>query len=418
MLVTDSDCAVKIDEATKNRALAAVHAIADDLVVCAGRKAMSPYLATGDAGLALFFFHYGAAFDSTQHTRLAYALIERATLATAAAPSPAALYNGFLGVAWVADHMTKASVENSAGVDPNEQVDAALLHLLRASKWTDFELMNGLLGAGVYALQRGSARVAFAPLLERVLDQLEATSQTDSEGRFWFTPPACLPPDAKAVFPDGYVNLGLAHGCPGATAFLSRVVCDGHGTPCVKAMLAEATQWLRAQAMSGGEVFPSEYPPWIAPDLAREPSRLAWCYGDLSAATAMVAAGQALTNADVEAAGIALARRAADRSLGLAQVVDACLCHGAIGVALMYHRLAERTGLPALAEAALRWLLVGLDCRTAGQGIGGFFARVWNEDAMVDRAETGLLNGGAGVGLGLLALAMPGRSNWSHLMLL
>src|SRR5439155_18851690 len=121
--------------------------------------------------------------------------------------------------------------------DPNAEVDAALLDYLDQSPWTgEYDLIDGLVGVGVYALERvqrsgfrvqgsglgSKSKSAIHPnrslsghpatgrrLLARVVERLGELAVRDGRGISWFTPPEHLPLWHRERCPGGYFNLGL-----------------------------------------------------------------------------------------------------------------------------------------------------------------------------------------------------------------
>jgi hypothetical protein len=148
------------------------------------------------------------------------------------------------------------------------------------------------------------------------------------------------------------------------------------------------------------------------------PSRLAWCYGDLGLAVALLGAARCVGEADWERAALAVARRAVCRASEQSGVVDAGLCHGAAGVGHLFNRLFQATGEECFAEASRFWLERTLAMRQPGRGIAGYLSWSPGEDgALTWLAEPGLLTGAAGIALALLAAATPIEPAWDRMLL-
>src|SRR5439155_14253110 len=146
--------------------------------------------------------------------------LERAAGLLSAQPMTPSLYGGITGVAWATEHL-RARLFDADEDDSNEEIDVALLDHLNQSPWRGpYDLVYGLIGVGVYALER-TPRPGAVACLERVIDRLEEVAVRGPEGIAWFTPPRHLPVTLRERSPDGHFNLGLAHGVPGAVAFLA-----------------------------------------------------------------------------------------------------------------------------------------------------------------------------------------------------
>jgi len=146
--------------------------------------------------------------------------------------------------------------------------------------------------------------------------------------------------------------------------------------------------------------------------------RLAWCWGDLSVAAALLVAGRCADLPAWEHEALTIARRAAQRPPEQSGVCDAGLCHGAAGIGHLFNRMYQATGDPALGEAARFWFRRTLDMRQPGRGVGGYQAfhpdRPGDEIWVDDR---GFLTGGAGIALALLAAVTPDEPAWDRILL-
>lgn len=252
------------------------------------------------------------------------------------------LYGGAAQLGWVIAHLTDGEAADAMCT----KIDAALATQLAGAWSGDHDLISGLVGIGVYALERGEPGLAIAT---RVIDHLEAAARPRGDGIAWFTAPALLPAWQQEMAPDGYWNLGVAHGTPGVIAWLAR--CAAHGVEPARAgrLLDGAVAYLRGVAPPGTARIPS----WegLAPT-----RRLAWCYGDLGSSLALLSAGKAVGREDWRDEALAMARTCAGTSRADANISDSTLCHGASGAFHLFHRLAMATGEPLFAEAAITWL--------------------------------------------------------------
>jgi hypothetical protein len=327
---------------------------------------------------------------------------------------PASLYSGLTGVAWAAAHLRGQfpDLDTEAITD---EIDEVLLEHLSRSPWPDtYDLIGGLVGFGVYALERGPRPGAVA-CLERVIDHLAEMAERRPEGITWEISSDWLPPEARDLWPGRCYNLGLAHGVPGVLALLGRAWAAGVASGKTGPLLEGAARWLMAQrAMVEGDGFPYGLGPGQSP----APARLAWCYGDPGVAAALLLAARGAGKPPWERAARAVARRAAERPPEEAGVVDAGLCHGAAGLGHLFNRLFQATGEPQLGEAAHFWLRRTLEMRQPGRGVAGFAAWQGSGDGTVGWAdERGFLMGAGGIALALLAAVTPIEPNWDRVLL-
>jgi hypothetical protein len=431
-----------LEGAAGDRAWESLQAIVDDLTPPGWDPAGDFSLAGGTAGLAILYgylaqpevgrifnppFGKRAEFPSAprrpdgleirptwrdkEAARLAGRCLQHATAAAADQATPASLYSGLTGVGWALAHL-QGRLPALDGEDDLADIDEVLLQHLDQSPWTqDYDLISGLVGFGVYALERLPEPMAVA-CLERVVDRLAETAEHRPDGITWWTNPAWLPAEARKPFPGGYWNLGLAHGVPGVIALLGGVCAAGVAVARARSLLEEAVRWLLAQQLPGG------FPFWVGPEGADRAARLAWCYGDPGVAIALLGAARCLNEPAWEREALAIARRAAERPADQAGVRDAGLCHGSAGLGHLFNRLYQATGEPGLGVAARFWLARTLEMRRPGRGIGGYEAWLGGDDgSQTWSTDSGLLTGAVGIALALLAATTPLEPAWDRMLL-
>lgn len=314
--------------------------------------------------------------------------------AFAAAPVLPALFGGACGLGWTIEHL--AGGETAEGVCAT--IDRALL--LRLATWTDdYDLIAGLVGFGIYGLERGAAGLA---VTTQVLELLERSARPRDGGVAWHTHVELLPAWQQVVAPDGYWNYGLAHGLPGVVGFLARCVRLEVEAARARALLDGAMTALLA-------VGPANYPSWIPSDSGNR--RVAWCYGDLGVVFAILAAARACDRSDWQDAALGLARGCA--SVDDPMIRDAGLCHGTAGAAHLFARLWNATGEDPFADAARRWLDRTLAIRRTEPVAG--FPMFTGPDEWEPSAS--LLTGAAGVALAFHAAITETEPTWDRMLL-
>lgn len=302
------------------------------------------------------------------------------------------LYGGAAGIGWAVEHLV-------GDPDVGATIDGMLARRLEGAWNAEYDLISGLVGIGIYALERESKALS-----ERVLDQLEALAQPRGAGLAWFTPPELLSSSQVKIMPEGYWNLGMSHGVPGIIGLLAR--CEL--TERVRRLLDGAVAYvLDAEPAKPGGRYPPWHP-WYVP-IGR---RVAWCYGDLGVALALFSAATACDHAGWRAEALALARTCAATSVPDSEVIDTGLCHGAAGAAHMFNRFYQATHELDFREAASRWLEHTVAMR-GPEPIGGFPAR--RDDQAF--ADASLLSGAAGVALALHAACSEVEPRWDRMLL-
>lgn len=322
------------------------------------------------------------------------------------------LFGGLSGAAWTLAHIS----DEGAADEINEAVDAAMVRALDVERWTaDYDLIAGLVGFGVYFLERLAAGPAPDAQrgLERVVDHLIATGERTPDGLAWFTPPELLPAHQREQAPGGWFNCGLAHGVPGVIALLGRIAEAG-ADPRARPACEDALRWLLAQRLPPGPR--GRYPTAFERGASGGPARAAWCYGDPGVAIA--ALGAASRIGAPREPWLELALGAAARPAELCGVIDAGLCHGAAGLAHLFNRFYQATGDDRFRDAARGWFERTLAMR-GSEGVGGYLAwkAVDGSGALAWRPDGSLLEGAAGVALALLAAVEPVEPAWDRMLL-
>lgn len=383
-------------------------------------------IAAGAAGKALFYTYLGLERGRREEpsaeaaSDLALELLDRATEGVAEVPMGEGLFTGFTGIAWANDHL-RGRLYESEGDDANREVDEALLELLETHRpRAEYDLINGLVGIGTYALEglpRSTALRCLEKVIERLAEKAERPARPEgpaAPGAAWFSPPENLPAFQLEGYPNGFFNLGASHGMAGVVGLLGAACASGVGS--ARPLLDEAMAWLLRRRQPAGTAFC--FPHFFHPDSEPMMSRLAWCYGDPGLAVTLLVAARGAGEPEWEKAAVDTAVSAATRPYELSRIRDAGLCHGSAGIAHLFNRLYQATGEPRLADAARFWFDWTLQFRQSGNGVAGF--RSWNTDTAGGeswRSDAGFLEGAAGVGLALLAATSPVEPEWDRLLL-
>jgi lantibiotic biosynthesis protein len=340
------------------------------------------------------------------------AFIERGVSALIEVPLGPQLIGGLTGVGWTVAHLTDVPTADAVC----GAIDDAVLVELDPPRWDGpYDLILGLAGMGLYALERLDSDTG-RRLAVRALDHLETAAQPQDSGSTWLTTRAHTPEHRRRQFPDGYYDIGAAHGVPGVIGVLARYVMIGVEVDRATRLLRAAVSWLLA--IPSARPGPGRYPVFLAPGQETgPPARLAWCYGDPGIAICLLAAAHAVGDGAWERAAIDLALAAAARQFDGSEVFDTALCHGAGGLAHVFNRLYQATAIDAFADAARRWFECVLCLRRPGEGIAGF-AKPGAGDPTPWEANPTLLAGAPGTALALLAAVTDVEPAWDRRLLM
>ncbi len=372
-------------------------------------------LDSGQAGYSLLHAYLFWCGGGAEHADRAIESLDRATDFIASVRTSESLYYGFPGIGWVTAHLSGRLFEE----DPDDGVDldeALIRFLSHPSNPGEFDLLNGFVGLGIYALER-LPRPSAVRCLEKVVSCLAKRATQSEEGAAFFTPAGDILPLYRSTYPQGAFNLGFAHGLPGVIALLGATCRAGVATQQARPLLDATVSWLMAREHPPENDF--RFPHFHAPDTEPQPGRLAWCYGDLGIAAALLTAARGADDPALEQEALRIARCAASRDPSRSRIVDAGICHGAAGAGHLFNRLYQATGEEQFAEAARYWLLKVFAMRRPGTGVAGFSCFGQNEGGGARWvAATGFLAGSTGIALALLAAASTIPPEWDRLLLL
>jgi lantibiotic biosynthesis protein len=368
-------------------------------------------LASGLAGQCLLHAYLALHGDGDAHAETAMTQLDRATDAAALLPMTASLYFGLPGVAWAADHLAGHLFVQQD--DPHRDLDGILQRSVRRPSWEgSHNLVTGLVGIGVYALER-LPRPSAVRCLEAVVAKLASRAEQTPEGATFFTPASGLLAPYAAAHPLGTYYLGMAEGIAGVIAFLGSACHAGISVGVSRPLLAASISWLlaRERPPDSGYRFPVFHFPGAQPI----PSRLAWWVGDLGIAASLHIAARGAAEPAWETAARRVALAAARRAR--TRFTEPGLAIGAAGAGHLFNRLHQATGEAELAGAARLFLRRALALREPGRGIAGFrVAPRGDLEGWWD--DPGLLHGATGIGLALLAAISPVEPTWDRVLLL
>ncbi len=373
---------------------------------------VGPYVGTGCAGIALFFAYLKATGVRPGAGEVASRYLRIACDAVAREPMAFSLYNGFTGIAWAVQHIARI-----AGEPPDDlsEIDGAVEQLAdQAQRPAVYDLIDGLVGVGVYCLERdGSPRAQRA--LELIVEHLFELAEISGGESTWFTHPELMVEHQRQAHPEGFYNLGLAHGVPGIIALLAKAFSAGVAREKAGRLLEGSVRWLLRQRLPAGQA--SRFPPFVGPNCQLTESRLAWCYGDTSVVSALLLAARYTGLNGWEKEALAIAAQATARDPATSGVTNAAFCHGAAGLAHIFDRIHNAYPDQRFANAAEYWLKRTLQFREPGKGIAGY--SLWKTDSErnpVLKGNLSLLEGIAGIGLSLLAAVSRMEPCWDRML--
>ncbi|MBI3712015.1 MAG: hypothetical protein HY253_03500 [Burkholderiales bacterium] len=208
-----------------------------------------------------------------------------------------------------------------------------------------FDLISGIAGLLVYACYRAQ-QTGDSWLVPLCVNQLADMVTNDERGASWFTPAERIrgTPIGNA-HPLGCIDLGIAHGQPGALGAIALAVLVGGDTRAsTHALLRDGIRFLRGQELVNG------LPHFSCAAGSNMGSGCAWCYGDLGMVGTLRLAAQASADPALDAWGDAILHSLKHRTPDALGFKDPFLCHGACGAAWLLRQLDGGVALNDLAQ--------------------------------------------------------------------
>lgn len=314
------------------------------------------------------------------------------------------------------------TMDRQAVVDVERRLQAAhrRIDAGRLPELSEFDTLRGLAGHGAYLLRRNAGSSTIRDVLHYCVRLTEPITRNGEALPGWWTQtgPSGRPDDR---FPDGHANTGMAHGIGGVLALLALAAHKGtlveghHGA--LRIILAWLDRWRKDTARGPA------WPYWVtlgelhtgrlAPTAPRRPS---WCYGTAGIARAQQLAALALGDTGLQIDAEDALAAALTNTKELKATTDNGLCHGFAGLAHVAARTADDAH-PST-EDQLRATCPALLAAVHPPGTDPDLVA----SALIHDEEhgPGLLDGAAGIALGLLAAAtsQPPKSAWDACLLI
>lgn len=277
----------------------------------------------------------------------------------------------------------------------DEYLDLSLNVMLQ---YNNHDFLHGFIGLGFYWIKRyqSSGQIAIPPLV-KIIEHLQA-KRVEHDGNCikWTIPESRL---SKKY------NISLSHGYSSTIILLCRMLeipelRDGYGNE-IEILISGAVNYILSNRLDK-----DRYGCWFASTSLEceqaHRSRLAWCYGDLGVSIALYYAGQALNDNNLEGLSREVLEYAGmyRRNLEQNYVNDACLCHGAAGIGLIFREMSQIFHSPILKNSADYWRHTVLN--QVIEKRDGFSYSFYDVKSRSYQDKTSLLEGTVGVAMYLL----------------
>jgi lantibiotic biosynthesis protein len=351
-------------------------------------------LFSGQCGLSLLYSNLYLFSRQKAFRKRSIEFLERSIELLEDGSAGCTLANGVAGVGWLIKYLVKKKVISETDVSILGDFDDILLESLKIDSLKDnnhYDLLFGLIGKGVYFLEDYHGLKSEA--LTIIFQKLKSLSVETEDGMLWYDNLGKEQRNEE----EAYFNFGLAHGLPSIIIFLSKLSDSGlHQEECRKLIRSIVLYLLKQKLLDCISEYPSS-------GKSTQPSRLAWCYGDLGIAMSYIYASKALGDGTLlnEAKRIALQASLRDVSNSdlrsdSSGLIENGVCHGSMGLVYLFSSLYEYFGDTQFLRAREYWLLNSFN--SGGIPISRDY--VFEGNKWVENGS--LINGYCGMGISLL----------------
>ena len=269
----------------------------------------------------------------------------------------------------------------------------------------NYDFLHGALGVGYYFLKKGKNTQPIYELVDFLYDTTEKDNHTKC-----FKWKSRLNEHGEM----GY-NIALSHGMTSIALFLAQLIKKGVKNDKISELLENTINYILSQEMDA-EKYGSYFPSQSLDNKGHTPniSRLGWCYGDLGIAYMLWFSGNVTGKSEWSIKGRdILVHSTKRRELSYNFVVDAGICHGTSGIAMVYRRMFLETHDHSFLDSTDYWMQKTLDMASFVDGLAGF--KTCQKEMVCD---DNLLTGIAGIGMMMISKLSNDKQVWDELFLL
>tara|TARA_R110001592_G_scaffold107256_2_gene300376 strand:+ start:1058 stop:2260 length:1203 start_codon:yes stop_codon:yes gene_type:complete len=374
-------------------------------------------LPNGKVGISLFLYYCGNYLKKDKFIERSYSFFEESFLALndfGEKVDGKTFFGGYTGVLWLYQHYINIGfIEYDDDAKETFNIFDNLIknEILNEKRLKNYDLLYGVLGYGVYFLERDKF-TSQKERLNEIVDVLDEISIKKEFGVAWEDRFERSENRDKEL-----INLGFAHGIPSIILFLSYVY---KATRYKKSLflIDQAIKFLKSYELDSSQdsCFSLNI---LNGEAVNFKTRLAWCYGDLGIGYAILKSGKLLSNSTYidygkEILYSLIDKNIDDRSTG---IKDAGFCHGTSGVSHLFYKVYQCTKEEKFLKISDYWFKQSLKMANTN---GGYSScnYIDEEERWLFESNNGLLEGGAGVGLCALSRLESNSITWDLCFLL
>lgn len=366
----------------------------------------------GNAGIALFYYYYFLFTANKDYRLIANSLLLNSINSISKDNYNFSFGKGACGIAWCLQLLQKNGLIQFNPELVLSNIDKHIYNYTsRCLIENNYDFIYGGIGGAIYFLERIPNTYAYSALI-KIIDLIDEIAEITPNNITWLDSFALSTIDSKKKY-----NLGLAHGIPSVIYVLSRAFQAGIKKKKVHKLINGSINWLLKKRLMKSQI--SIFPNYIADGVLPKDSRLAWCYGDLGIANSIWHAGVATNSSLWKSEAISILLNSTKRvDLEKNYVMDACLCHGASGIAHIYNRFYHETSIDEFKKASIYWYNITVNLANVKSKYSGYKTFEIYKEKERWRRSLGLLEGIAGIGLSLISSISKSEPKWDRCLLL
>ncbi|TAL65342.1 MAG: hypothetical protein EPN88_09710 [Bacteroidetes bacterium] len=386
-----------------------INAIADCLLNYPGTNID---LMGGKAGIALFWAYYSEYSESVKLEKTLVPLISEIFQGIRQGNISPTFAGGLAGLGWTIEHLKQNGfIEINTDSLIGSFDDSLHPYMLKYTHSGNYDYLHGALGIGLYYLIRSSNHRAQL-YITGLVDELEKHGKFFSNDIAWES-------NLSMESNEKVYNLSLSHGIASIISILSRFHQVNIHSEKIVILVEGAVNYL-LRNKHDPRFYKYCFPGYISKNKPQNGSfgRLSWCYNDLGISMALWQAGQIFNNEAWKHEAIdILLKTTKITDWDEAGVRDAGLCHGTTGIAHVYNRAFNYTGIEKFKDSAIYWFEQSLKMAVFEDGLAGYKAFYTYPNGGMEN-NFGFLEGVAGIGLAMISSVSEIEPAWDNALLL
>lgn len=302
----------------------------------------------GRSGLMLTCFISGDILQDSELTEFGYKQVSKVVELLSTKNNSPTFHSGIAGCGWAVNFLEKNNLldypADSLLGHLDEMIEQDIFKKLQ-SKSPDIDFLQGLIGTGLYLLNRDKH---FDKCLTELVSHILSIAQNYGEDKMYWD---ILTPKNRRL-----IDFGIAHGLSSIVNFLIffQLKNPSYRAKEIKNVILQALNFIEFfKSDSSVSVFPAYLDSEFKGNYN---SRLGWCRGDLNIAYSFLLYGRNYNSLHHENLALEILGKTTERrkpsETGLR---DKSFCHGVASILYMYNQLSTQFDIHACTEAANYW---------------------------------------------------------------